>query len=232
MAALSWDIPSKKRFEAGISHAVLYPEGQIGVAWNGLIGVTEKPVGGEAQSYYLDGIKYLALPTREELDATIEAYTYPSEFALCDGSVEVADGVSSGQQPRVPFSLCYRTEIGTPEAGLAYGYKLHILWNAMATPNDITYATMSDNLDAVVFSWELSTLPLDIPGFLPFVKMEIDCSKLTPIAVNNIETVLYGSNLTNPNLPSPQELIYLAGIGASPYPSNYLYPSNGLFPHS
>lgn len=211
MSKIIWDQTGEHIYETGVDHGVLYvmdangayPEG---VAWNGLTGVTESPSGAEANAIYADNIKYLNLFSAEEFGATVEAYTYPDEFALCDGSAALGTGVMIGQQPRKTFGLCYRTVVGNDVAGESYGYKLHIIYGAMASPSEKAYQTINDSPEAITFSWELNTTPVNVTGHKPTATLTIDSTKATAGAMAAIEAVLYGGESTEPRLPLPDEV--------------------------
>lgn len=211
MPKLTWDNTGERIFETGIKQGVLYPiqsDGKYtkGVAWNGLTAVTERPSGAEATALYADDIKYLNLLSNEEFGATIEAYTYPDEFAECDGSAELAKGVMIGQQKRKIFGLCYRTTIGNDVDGNDYGYKLHLVYGCMAAPSEKGYSTINDNPDAITFSWEVSTTPVNVEGFKPTSQITIDSTKADPEKLAALEAILYGSAETEAKLPLPDEV--------------------------
>ena len=218
MAKLTWDNTGERIFETGVKQGVLYPiqsDGKYtkGVAWNGLTAVTESPSGAEATALYADDIKYLNLLSNEEFGATIEAYTYPDEFAECDGSAELATGVMIGQQKRKTFGLCYRTTIGNDVEGNDYGYKLHLVYGCLAAPSEKGYSTINDNPDAITFSWEVSTTPVNVEGFKPTSQITIDSTKADPAKLAALEAVLYGSAETEAKLPLPDEVATLMSAG-------------------
>ena len=218
MPKLTWDNTGERIFETGIKQGVLYPiqsDGKYtkGVAWNGLTAVTESPSGAEATALYADDIKYLNLLSNEEFGATIEAYTYPDEFAECDGSAELATGVMIGQQKRKTFGLCYRTTIGNDVEGNDYGYKLHLVYGCLAAPSEKGYSTINDNPDAITFSWEVSTTPVNVEGFKPTSQITIDSTKADPTKLAALEAVLYGSAETEAKLPLPDEVATLMSAG-------------------
>lgn len=198
MARVVWDQTGEKLYETGVRNGVLYPMASngtypTGVAWNGLTAVTESPTGAEANPLYADDQKYLNLISAEEFEATVEAYMYPLEFGECDGSASVATGVYIGQQPRKTFGLSYRTILGNDVAGESYGYKLHIIWGAIAAPSEKAYETVNDSPDAITFSWELSTTPIPVTGFKPTASMTIDSTVVNDEAkMKALEAVLYG----------------------------------------
>ena len=213
MAKIEWDKTGERLYETGVKNGVLYvQEGGVypkGVAWNGLTAVTESPSGAEATPLYADDIKYLNLLSAEEFGATIEAYTYPDEFAECDGSAALADGVMIGQQPRKAFGLCYRTTIGNDTNGNDYGYKLHIIYGALAAPSEKAYATINDSPEAITFSWEVTTTPVNVAGAKPTAYITIDSTKADPAKLAALEDILYGKNGepgNEPRLPLPDEI--------------------------
>ena len=211
MAKLVWDKAGEHIYETGVSKGVLYVMGDNGtygdgVAWNGLISVTESPSGAEATALYADDIKYVNLLSNEEFGATIEAYTYPDEFAECDGSGTLAEGVLLGQQKRKVFGLCYRTTIGNDVDGNDHGYKLHLVYGCLAAPSEKAYSTINDNPDAITFSWEVTTTPVNVTGFKPTSQITIDSTKVAKEKMTAIEALLYGSEEKEPSLPLPDEL--------------------------
>ena len=213
MAKLVWDATGEKFYETGVDHGVLYvQEGGAypkGVVWNGLTAVTESPSGAEATPLYADNIKYLNLMSTEEFGATIEAYTYPDEFAVCDGSAELVAGVSIGQQKRKTFGMCYRTVLGNDTDNNAYGYKLHIIYGALAAPSEKAYATINDSPEAITFSWEVSTTPVAVTGHEPTASIVIDSTKVDATKLAALEEVLYGSDDVEARLPLPDEIASL-----------------------
>lgn len=215
MAKLTWDDTGKRLYETGVKQGVLYPVSEnggygTGVAWNGLTAVTESPSGAEPTALYADDIKYLELMSNEEFGATIEAYTYPDEFAECDGSAELAEGVKIGQQPRKTFGLCYRTTLGNDVKGNDYGYKLHLVYGCKAAPSEKAYATINDSPEAITFSWEVTTTPVSVTGYKPTAHLEIDSTKVDAAKLAALEAILYGSasgESANPRLPLPDEVL-------------------------
>lgn len=215
MSKLVWDQTGERYYETGVKMGVLYPqEGGIypkGVVWNGLTAVTESPSGAEATALYADDIKYLNLISTEEFGATIEAYTYPDEFAQCDGSAALMPGVMLGQQTRKTFGLCYRTTLGNDVAGNEHGYKLHLIYGALAAPSEKAYATINDSPEAITFSWEVSTTPVNVTGYKPTACITIDSTKVDEAALALLEEVLYGTDSEEARLPLPDELKEIMG---------------------
>lgn len=223
MSRLTWDNNGERLYETGVKQGVLYPiqnDGLYskGVAWNGLTAVTESPSGAEATALYADDIKYLNLISNEEFSATIEAYTYPDEFAECDGSASLADGVTLGQQKRKTFGLCYRTSLGNDVDGNDYGYKLHLVYGCLAAPSEKAYATINDSPEAITFSWEVSTTPVSVAGFKPTSQITIDSTKADTAKLSALEDILYGKDGDSaegagPRLPLPDEIKTLMSKG-------------------
>lgn len=216
MSKLVWDQTGERFYETGVKQGVLYPRATggtypKGVAWNGLTAVTESPSGAEATPIYADDIKYLNLVSAEEFGVTIEAYTYPDEFAQCDGSAEIAAGVMIGQQSRKTFGLSYKTALGNDTDGDDYGYKLHIIYGALAAPSEKGYATKNDSPEAITFSWEVTTTPVSVTGFKPTASITIDSTKVEATKLTALEAILYGGTDTEPRLPLPDEIITLLG---------------------
>lgn len=219
MSKLVWDKTGERFYETGVDRGVLYPvetggKYGAGVAWNGLTAVTESPSGAEATAIYADNIKYLSLTSAEEFGATIEAYTYPPEFEQCDGSASIATGVVIGQQSRKSFGLCYRTVMGNDVDGNDHGYKIHIIYGAMAAPSEKSYATINDSPEAITFSWEVTTTPVNVSGFKPTACITIDSTKANPTDLASLEEILYGKDAgpegtpaaVEPRLPLPDEI--------------------------
>lgn len=220
MSKLVWDETGKRFYETGVKQGVLYPQAAggtypKGVAWNGLTSVSESPEGAEPEPLYADDIKYLNLMSVEEFKATIEAYTYPDEFAECDGSASIAEGVTVGQQKRKPFGLCYRTTLGNDVDGNSHGYKLHLVYGALAAPSEKNFETINDSPEAATFSWELSTTPVAISkdGFQPTASITIDSTKADKTKLKALEDILYGATETEPRLPLPDEVASLMAAG-------------------
>lgn len=214
MTVLQWDRVGERFYETGVDHGVLY---QIdgsgayndGVAWNGLTTVTESPSGAESNKQYADNIVYVNLISAEEFGGTIEAYTYPDEFGQNDGSFEPASGVSVGQQGRRPFGLVYRTLLGNDSEGQEYGYKLHLIYGAQASPSEKAYATVNDSPEAIAFSWEFTTTPVPVTGRKPASSLTIDSTKSDAADLEALEDILFGTVGDDARLPSPDEVIAL-----------------------
>lgn len=214
MSKIVWDAIGEHTFETGVRNGVLYLKGvegtyNTGVAWNGLTSVSESPEGAEATDLYADDIKYLTLMSAENFKATIEAYTYPVEFEECDGSATIAKGVVIGQQTRKPFGLCYRTAIGNDTDGNEHGYKLHIVYGCQASPSEKQYSTINDSPEAITFSWEVSTTPVNVNGKKPAATLIIDSTKADKAKLTALEAILYGSEESEPRLPMPDEIATL-----------------------
>lgn len=209
---LVWDAVGDRIYETGDDHAVLYPQNTdgtyaAGVAWNGITAVTQSPSGAEATDLYADNIKYVSLRSAETFGGTIEAYTYPDEWADCDGSKEVAPGVFAGQQNRRPFGFSYRTLIGNDTELDQHGYKIHLIYNLTASPSEKGYATVNDSPEAITFSWEVSSTPVNIDGFKPTSIMTIDSTKVDAAKLKSLEDLLYGTENDDPSLPLPNEVV-------------------------
>lgn len=217
MSKLVWDQIGERYYETGVKNGVLYVQESgaypKGVAWNGLTAVTESPSGAEATALYADDIKYLNLISNEEFGATIEAYTYPDEFAQCDGSAALATGVMIGQQTRKAFGLCYRTTLGNDSDGNDYGYKLHLIYGALAAPSEKAYATINDSPEAITFSWEVTTTPVNVAGFKPTASVTIDSTKVDAEKLAALEDILYGTEEAEAKLPLPDEIATLMAEG-------------------
>lgn len=218
MSKIVWDKSGERFYETGVRNGVLYVQENgtypKGVAWNGLTAVTESPSGAEPSPLYADDIKYLNLLSTEEFAATVEAYTYPPEFEECDGSASIAVGVNIGQQKRKPFGMSYKTVLGNDEKNNSYGYKLHIIYGALAAPSEKAYASINDSPEAITFSWELSTTPVSVTGFDPTASITIDSTKANPEKLAALEKILYGDTDTEPRLPLPDEIAQLMTAGA------------------
>lgn len=218
MPKLVWDESGKKLYETGIQQGVLFPRNASGAypagyAWNGLISVTESPSGAEASPLYADNGKYLNLMSAEEYGATIEAYTYPDEFAACDGSAELAEGVLVGQQTRSTFGLAYKTLVGSDTQGDAHGYKLHLIYGALAAPSEKAYQTVNDSPEAITFSWELTTTPVAVTGKKPTACITIDSTKADAAKLALLEKKIFGDTATPASLPLPDEIATMFAAG-------------------
>lgn len=225
---LTWDNVGERLYETGVDHGVLYIPNvsgvyDDGVAWNGLTTVTESPSGGESTKTYADNIPYLNLISVEEFGATVEAYTFPEEFAQFDGLAVPSAGVYVGQQSRKSFGLCYRTRVGNDLDGTDLGYKIHLIYNATAKPSEKAYATINDSPEAITFSWELTTIPIPVEGtnpvtgkeYKPTAQLTIDSTKVDATKLAQLEDLLYGTSGTDPQLPTPTEVIALFGAGVT-----------------
>ena len=220
MAKIVWDQTGERLYETGVKKGVLYPMATggtypKGVAWNGLTAVTESPSGAEATPLYADDIKYLTLMSVEEFGGTIEAYTYPKEFEECDGSAELTTGVSIGQQPRKAFGFSYVTTIGNDVDSNKHGYKLHLVYGALASPSEKAYSTINDSPEAITFSWEFTTTPVAVAGFEPTACITIDSTKVEAQKLTALEKKLYGDTEVEPTLPMPNEVATLLGAAAA-----------------
>lgn len=232
MARLEWDKTGERQYETGVRNCVLYPKDNTGiyprgVAWNGITSISESPSGAENTPLYADDIKYLNLKSVEEYGGTIEAYMYPEEFEKCDGTASLAKGVTIGQQPRTPFGLCYRTVIGNDAENDSYGYKLHLVYGCDASPSEKSYSTINDSPDAITFSWEFSTTPVNVEGAKPTALLIIDSTKADPEKLAQLEDILYGTNGvktlsdddtgtdtgTDARLPLPDEVAQIFAAG-------------------
>lgn len=215
MAELTWDGTGERFYENGVSNGVLYVQSSDGtypkgVAWNGLTAVTESPDGAEPTDLWADNIKYASLRSAENFKATIEAYTYPDEWAACDGQAELADGIYIGQQPRSAFGFCYRTEVGNDTNSASDdGYKLHLIYNATASPSEKAYETVNDSPDAITFSWDIETTPINVAGKKPTAHLVIDSSKVPAAKLTLIKNALYGTASAEPYLPTPDDILLL-----------------------
>lgn len=220
MAKIVWDQTGNRLYETGVKKGVLYPMAAggtypKGVAWNGLTAVTESPSGAEATPLYADDIKYLTLMSVEEFGGTIEAYTYPKEFEECDGSAEFAKGATIGQQPRKSFGFSYVTTIGNDVDSNKHGYKIHLVYGALASPSEKAYSTINDSPEAITFSWEFTTTPVAVAGFEPTACITIDSTKVDPEKLTALEAKLYGAEAEEATLPLPNEVATLLGAAAA-----------------
>lgn len=219
MSRIKWDQSGDRLYETGVSNGVLYPQDETGtyskgVPWNGLSAVTESPSGAEPSPVYADNIKYLNLMSAEEFGCTIEAYMYPDEFAACDGSKEVAPGIYIGQQDRQTFGFCYKSLVGNDVKGTNYGYKLHMVYGALASPSEKNYQTVNDSPEANALSWEVSTTPVNVTGHKPTATFTIESWKTDATKLAAFEDILYGkdateggADATEARLPLPDEII-------------------------
>lgn len=210
MSKVIWDAVGERYYETGTKNGVLYVQKkdgtyENGVAWNGLTAVTESPSGADSTDMYADDIKYASLRATETFGATIEAYTYPDEFAQCDGSAEIAKGVTIGQQNRSAFGFSYRTKISNDTQ--IDEYKLHLIYGATASPSEKSYSTINESPDAITFSWEIETTPVNVEGYKPTASLVIDSRKIDKDALKKIEDKLYGTEDAEPQLPTPEEVI-------------------------
>lgn len=222
MPRMKWDQVGEKTYETGNDRGVLYIPNEsgvyaTGVPWNGLVSVTESPSGAEASPIYADNIKYANLMSAEEYGATIEAYTYPEEFAECDGSAAIATGVYIGQQVRKTFGFSYRTFIGNDVVGTDFGYKIHLIYGAKASPSEKGHSTVNESPDAMTMSWELTTTPVEVTGFKPTACVTVDSTKVNAEKLKKLEDILYGSESAEdgPRLPLPNEIISIVGAAAA-----------------
>ena len=213
MPKLEWDKSGEKLYETGVKNCALYVfrnnAYDKGIAWNGITGITESPSGAEASPLYADDIKYLNLISNEDFGATLEAYTYPKEFEECDGTAEISNGVSIGQQNRKTFGLVYKTTLGNDVDGNSYGYKIHVIYGCLAAPSEKAYASINDSPEAITFSWELSTTPVEVNGFKPTSTITIDSTKIDATKLKKLEDKLYGSETGEATLLLPNEIMAL-----------------------
>jgi hypothetical protein len=210
---LSWDVVGQRFYEIGVDRGVLYVD-DVGYAWNGLVSVEESPSGGEAKAYYIDGVKYLNLSSSEEYEATISAFYSPEEFDACDGVGTLQPGLQTTQQPRKSFGFSYRTKVANDVDGVDHGYKIHIVYNALALPAQRNYETMNDNPEAPLINWSVTTKPVVIPGMARSAHFVIDSRFGIPDAVENLEEILYGTSTSPPTLPTPDQLL---GLFTAPF---------------
>lgn len=209
---LVWDQVGEHFYETGVDHGVLYPiqadkTYSKGVAWNGLTGVTQSPSGADETKIFADNIKYLSLRAAEDFGATITAYTFPEEWEECDGSAQVAKGVVIGQQARKTFGFSYRTLVGNDTNGTDYGYKIHLIYGGTASPSERAYETVNESPEAIQFSWEIATIPVEVPGYKPAAHLEVDSTKCSAEALKSLEDILYGTEENEPRLPLPTEVM-------------------------
>lgn len=219
MAKLIWDATGERFYETGVNQCAIYPVVNNaypkGYAWNGITGITESPSGADSNPQYADNIKYLNLISNEEFGATITAFTYPDEFAICDGSAEPVPGVRIGQQTRKPFGLCYKTILGNDSLGVDYGYKLHLIYGALASPSEKQYNTVNDSPEANEFSWEVTTTPVSVTGYKPTASITITSTDVNAINLAALEDILYGDTESDARLPLPDEVFSIMGGGSS-----------------
>ena len=223
MFSLAWDQTGQRLYETGTDRGVLYPQNALGqypkgVAWNGLTGVTESPSGADKTDLWADNIKYLSLRAAEDFGATVTCYMYPDEWMECDGSAQPIAGVTIGQQTRKPFGLSFRSIIGNDTESNDHGYKIHIIYNATASPSERAYSSVTDSPEAIEFSYEIATTPTNINGYKPIASMVIDSTEVAADRLAALEAVLYGNGSTDPRLPLPDEVIeILGGTSVRPY---------------
>lgn len=219
MTRVAWDKTGERVYETGVDRGVLYLPNNVGVynngyAWNGLVSVTESPSGAESNKQYADNRVYLNLLSAEEFNATIEAFTYPEEFGQCDGTMSPTPGIKFGQQSRKTFGLAYRTRVGNDLEGTDHGYKLHLIYGALAAPSEKAYTTINDSPEAITFSWEISTTPIEVGvvdgvTYKPLASIEIDSTMVAADRLADLEDLLYGTSGTDPSLPTPAEVFAL-----------------------
>lgn len=219
MAKLVWDEIGKRFYETGVNQCALYLQENgaypKGVAWSGITAINESPSGAEASPIYADNIKYLNLMSTEEFAASIEAYTYPDEFAVCDGSAEIATGITIGQQPRKQFGLCYKSLVGNDTEGTEYGYKLHLIYGCLAAPSEKSNTTVNDSPEAASMSWEITTTPVNVEGFKPTATLVIESTKVDKTKLAELEAILYGTAEEEARLPLPDEIMTLVGTASA-----------------
>jgi len=220
MTELTWDLVGERRYETGVDRGVLYiPDNSgdyvEGFAWNGLTTVTESPSGAESNPQYADNVKYLNLVSAEEFGATIEAFTYPDEFGQCDGTATPEPGIYLGQQGRRVFGLAYRTRVGNDIDGSDHGYKIHLVYGALAAPSEKAFSTINDSPEAITFSWEVATTPVNVDGYKPTALLTIDSTMVDDDALADLEEILYGTVGDDARLPLPDEVIALVGTGTA-----------------
>lgn len=209
MPKLDWGVAGTRFYEAGIDRGVLYLAGETGVPWVGLTSVEESPTGGEAKAYYIDGVKYLNISSAEEFEATLTAYTYPTEFGVCDGTARVRPGLSVTQQRRKSFNFSYRTKVGNDLTGLDHGYKIHLIYNVLAAPSGKSYSSTSDSTEVADFSWSLTTRPAVMTGYKRSAHVVIDSRETAPVHLQMIEDILYGSDVEVSRMPTLDELVVI-----------------------
>jgi len=225
MTRLTWDDLSQRKYQSGVSNVVLYPSNGIGVSWSGVVSIDESGTDGEADPLFIDGVKYSNRVIPEEFKATLTAITFPDEWLECDGVLEVASGLYAGEQYRRTFGLCYKTKVGDAITGLSAGYKLHLVYNAVANPTDKSYKTLSSSVEPSVFAWDISASPVTIPNFRPTSHLIIDSTKSDAAILSQVEDLLYGTNSNNPGLPAIEDLVSIFVTG-SPTP-DFVVTDNG-----
>lgn len=218
MALLEWDKTGERMFETGVDRGVLYLADatgayNTGVAWNGLVSVSESPSGAESNKQYADNRVYLNLISAEEFSGTIEAFTYPDEFMQCDGTATPSEGVYVGQQPRKSFGFSFRTKVGNDTDGNSHGYKIHLVYGAIASPSQKDYQTVNDSPEPITFSWEFNTTPVNVTGHEPTALITIDSTKVEKAALESLEALLYGAASTEASLPLPDDVFALFTAG-------------------
>lgn len=232
MTRLEWRLPGQRFFEAGVDRGVLYPpNGAVGVPWNGLISISENPSGGEPKPLYLDGVKYLNVSAAEEFAFSIEAFSAPREFAACDGSNMMAAGLFISNQPRKSFDFTYRTLIGNEIEGLDLGYKIHLIYDALAGPSERTNRSISDRTQPLAFKWDATTRPRAVPGIRPTAHLVVDSRRTTSAILTALERELYGTDEIEPHMPTPAELIAIFSITATGYGYGYGPYGHGPYGH-
>jgi hypothetical protein len=209
MTRLDWARIGERFFEVGIDRGVLFVDGNPGVPWVGLVSFDQSHNGGESSPRYLDGIKISNRSSPEEFEGTLQAYTYPTEFERCDGTYRAENGLRVNQQRRRPFGLVYRSKIGNDVNSLEHGYKLHLLYNLTAEPTDRGYGTLKDQNDPLTFGWKITSRAVPIEGFRPSAEFVVDSRDIPSALLSNLEDLLYGTNTTNPSMPTPGELLFL-----------------------
>lgn len=216
MSRLNWDQTGARVYETGVDRGVVYPQAggayPVGAAWNGLISVTKSPSGAEPTPLYANNHKYLNLMSVEEFGGSIEAYTYPEEFAACNGEAELTTGVRIGQQKRKAFGFCYRNLIGNDSDGTAHGYQLNLIYGCLASPSEETDTTVNDSPEAKTMSWDFTTTPVEVEGFEPTSLLEIDSTKVAPEKLKLLEDALYGTEDKEAYLPLPNKVLEILGV--------------------
>lgn len=207
MPRITWNSDGTRRYETGVDRGVLFASGERPAPWNGLVSLQESNADSTVTPFYVDGIKYLNRVTPGEYVATLQAYTYPEEFEVCDGTLELANGFTISEQDRKPFDLSYRTRIGNDLVGPDFGYKLHLLFGAYAAPSAGNYASIGDGVTPQTFSWGLTTLPIHIPGFLPSSHFTLNSTRAHPTVMNQVESILYGNSSESPRMPTIPEIL-------------------------